>query len=861
MFNQQSASPRRAAFALGAGVLPFAALLLFLFGKVIFGGDLFAYRDAGYYHYPFARQIESRLAAGELPLWDPYENLGVPLAGNPAAAVFYPVRAAVFAAVGRGVPFNAAYKFYVLVHLAVAFGAFLYLARTPLSRGEREPVFLCTPLGASAGALAWTFGGQILFQVTNIPFLIGAAWLPFLLGGFLRLATHPRIPSAAVSALALAMMITGGDPQTALFGILPAVPLFFFCRRKSPFSSTSRSGRSAAALIASILLGLALAAVQIFPAAETALDSSRSSSPGETPAERRETELGIYNFSLPPWRTAELLWPGIGGHEFPENTRWLTAIPGDRQIWTPSIYMGLFPLLAALAAFRFRRRPCGVTVSPGAAGLRVSIRILFSWLALFALLAAWGGFGFGWLLRAFREPGLFPSAPFKASDPVGGVYWLMIRLFPGWSLFRYPAKMMTFAALALSLLAGIGWEKLIRPRRIARGLWILLFVSLAGFLAVRFAHPGRLLVRCGAEFGGLKTLYGPLIPGAAKMSAACAFAQTAVLTFLLIALRLLCRIPRIAHPGRKVFLLAALLLLALDLAGSQKWFLRGAPEKAFRASSPIASELRRRSEDRPAPPRLFRDSYLYPRQYLDRTSFRRLEERIYWDRRTLFQKNAALAHVANLDVRGTFVPAGYLSISRYLRSELRRWRLSGERSAGLDRLLAALGADAFLVSARGIQFGAVPGGGKRVHIVHHPEKYAVWQDLVRHRLEREPLEGESAEIMRYEPERIDIRVSLVCPGMILLAEQYFPGWQARVSGTDGVFRSVPVRRAASALRAVDLPAGTSTVVMEYRPIPLRIGIAVTLAALAVTLALLVSAVIRPFCRRPKALFGPREKTA
>ncbi len=315
-----------------------------------------------------------------------------------------------------------------------------------------------------AVALAWTFGGQILFQVTNIPFLIGAAWLPFLLGGFLRLATHPRIPSAAVSALALAMMITGGDPQTALFGILPAVPLFFFCRRKSPFSGTSRSGRSAAALIASILLGLALAAVQIFPAAETALDSSRSSSPGETPAERRETELGIYNFSLPPWRTAELLWPGIGGHEFPENTRWLTAIPGDRQIWTPSIYMGLFPLLAALAAFRFRRRPCGVTMSPGAAGLRVSIRILFSWLVLFALLAAWGGFGFGWLLRAFREPGLFPSAPFKASDPVGGVYWLMIRLFPGWSLFRYPAKMMTFAALALSLLAGIGWEKLIRPR-------------------------------------------------------------------------------------------------------------------------------------------------------------------------------------------------------------------------------------------------------------------------------------------------------------------------------------------------------------------------------------------------------------
>lgn len=815
------------------GVLLFAALLLFLFGPIIFGKEQFAYRDAGYYHIPFARQIVRETSAGRLPLWDPYENLGVPLAGNPAAALFYPIRAAVFALAGDRIPFDAAYKFYTLVHLAIAFGAFFYLARTPLPRGESETFFLCTPLGASAGALTWTFGGQILFQVTNLPFLIGAAWLPVLVGATLRLLIRPAFLPAAAAACAVAMMITGGDPQTAFFGVLLAVPLFLFCRRKIPSPGSPRSGRAAAALAASVLLGFALAAVQIFPAAETALASSRNAFSCETPAERRENELGIYNFSLPPWRTTELLWSGIGGREFPVNTRWLTALPGDRQIWTPSLYMGLFPILAAYAAFRLRRR-----FSSGAADPRIPIRVFFSWLTLFALLAAWGGFGLGWLLRAFREPGVLPSAPFDASDPVGGVYWLMTRILPGWRAFRYPAKMMTFAALALSLLAAIGWEKLYCPRRMTRALWSLFILSLVGILAVRFAHPERLLIRCGVEFGRLKTLYGPLIPGAAKFSAVAAFAQTALLTFLLIAFGFLRRTPYGTRFGKNLFLLTAVFLLAFDLAVSQKWFLRGAPEKAFRASSPIASELRRLGEDRPVPPRLFRDSFLYPSQFLNFTSFRRLEERVYWDRWTLFQKNAALANVANLDVRGTFVPAGYLSVSRYLRSELRRWRLSGDRSAGFDRILAALGADAFLVSAHGIRFGEVPGGGNRVHVVHHPEKFAAWQDLVRHRLEREQLEGESARITSYRPERIEIEARLIQPGTLLIAEQAWPGWRARVRGEgESAYRPAPVQTAAGVLRAVDLPAGRSILVMEYRPMSLRIGAGVSAAALILLTAI------------------------
>ena len=44
---------RRYAF-FGTGAFLFAGLLCYLFGGILFGSNQFGYRDAGYYHYPFA---------------------------------------------------------------------------------------------------------------------------------------------------------------------------------------------------------------------------------------------------------------------------------------------------------------------------------------------------------------------------------------------------------------------------------------------------------------------------------------------------------------------------------------------------------------------------------------------------------------------------------------------------------------------------------------------------------------------------------------------------------------------------------------------------------------------------------------
>ena len=45
-------------------------------------------------------------------------------------------------------------------------------------------------------------------------------------------------------------------------------------------------------------------------------------------------------------------------------------------------------------------------------------------------------------------------------DSDGSAYWWLSTLLPGFRQFRYPAKLFTFVALALAVLAGSGWDRL-----------------------------------------------------------------------------------------------------------------------------------------------------------------------------------------------------------------------------------------------------------------------------------------------------------------------------------------------------------------------------------------------------------------
>ncbi len=79
---------------------------------------------------------------------------------------------------------------------------------------------------------------------------------------------------------------------------------------------------------------------------------------------------------------------------------------------------------------------------------------------------------------------------------------------------------------------------------------------------------------------------------------------------------------------------------------------------------------------------------------------------------------------------------------------------------------------------------------------------------------------------RDEPERLQLEVALTAPGFLVLADAWGPGWRCTVNG-----EPAPVLRAQHALRAIPLAAGQAVVELEYRPAPLRLGLAVAGAAL------------------------------
>ncbi len=78
--------------------------------------------------------------------------------------------------------------------------------------------------------------------------------------------------------------------------------------------------------------------------------------------------------------------------------------------------------------------------------------------------------------------------------------------------------------------------------------------------------------------------------------------------------------------------------------------------------------------------------------------------------------------------------------------------------------------------------------------------------------------------------RIEFAVQADHPGHLFVSQTYFPGWSAEVSGAP-----VPLERAGYFMSAVPVPAGSSPVVLRYRPGSVRLGLVLTLFGLILTL--------------------------
>jgi hypothetical protein len=86
--------------------------------------------------------------------------------------------------------------------------------------------------------------------------------------------------------------------------------------------------------------------------------------------------------------------------------------------------------------------------------------------------------------------------------------------------------------------------------------------------------------------------------------------------------------------------------------------------------------------------------------------------------------------------------------------------------------------------------------------------------------------GGPGRIVRYEPERVVVRADSAGPGLLVLSDNYYPGWKAKVDG-----KPVDVERVDYLLRGVPVGDGTHTVEFTYEPLSWRIGWIISLLAL------------------------------
>lgn len=119
-----------------------------------------------------------------------------------------------------------------------------------------------------------------------------------------------------------------------------------------------------------------------------------------------------------------------------------------------------------------------------------------------------------------------------------------------------------------------------------------------------------------------------------------------------------------------------------------------------------------------------------------------------------------------------------------------------------------------------------------------------------------PLGGRgSAAVLEHRGSLLRVRTRTDGDALLVLAENWAPGWTASVSGGP----EQPTLRADASWQAIPVPAGEHEVVLRYRPASVRVGRAVSLLALAVAAVMLcLGRPLRARAPRPAPAAPPPE---
>lgn len=325
-------------------VLVLAALPVAVFGLPALLGHPVWPGDDLTQNYPLRVLVGRQLAAGQLPLFDPYIWSGAPLLGDWNAAAAYPLTW-LFAIM----PGIAAWTINLAVTWAVAgLGMFFFLRSLQLRS-----------LASFLGALSFAFAGAMPAQVGHLGLVAGMSWVPVQLLAILRLSQDrsagSRLGWVCVLAAAFGLTILAGEPRAiddaGLILVIYAAWRIARIWRRARSDGQSPGTRSyvpaAISVAGGLVLGTCLGAVQLLPGLAAVGTSQRAAS-----------SMALFSSGslAPKWLLLMLVPDLLGG----SGSFGQPSFFANYNLAEVTSYVGILPLVAALALLarlRFRQRP------------------------------------------------------------------------------------------------------------------------------------------------------------------------------------------------------------------------------------------------------------------------------------------------------------------------------------------------------------------------------------------------------------------------------------------------------------------------------------------------------------------------
>lgn len=195
--------------------------------------------------YPWRFHIGECLQNGQLPWWNPYQDLGYPIHADPSSGAWYPMVWILGSTVGYSI-WTIGFELWIHVFLA---GVGMYFLAKTLKFDARF---------ALIAGIAYMLSGFFIGNAQHLPYIISACWLPYVLAFYLKMRERKGWQDAVKAGLFMFLMITGGYPAITiilfyLLLIFFGVTAFKFWREKDYSNLFGFIGRNALFTVTTLL--------------------------------------------------------------------------------------------------------------------------------------------------------------------------------------------------------------------------------------------------------------------------------------------------------------------------------------------------------------------------------------------------------------------------------------------------------------------------------------------------------------------------------------------------------------------------------------------------------------------------------